>query len=60
MVPAVRKSEGRREMEGFWSRKRIRKQQMVEKWQGLKRRREVEEYMLLNIIEKWEKASEGE
>lgn len=60
MVPAVRKSEGRRETEGFWSRKRIRKQQMVEKWQGLKRRREVEEYMLLNIIEKWEKASEGE
>lgn len=33
---------------------------MVEKWQGLERSWEVKEYMLLNCIEKWGKASDGE
>lgn len=33
---------------------------MVEKWQGLKRRREIKEYTPLNCIEKWEKARGGE
>lgn len=43
----------------FWSRKRIKKQQDVEKWQGLERRTEVKEYTLLNSIEKWEKQVMG-